>query len=178
MEDFYQRHYFAYHKKTFHIDPSSFLEPFIRYLKPGASILDVGCGSGRDLLWLKERGFRVMGFERSKGLAALAGKHVNCEIIEGDFEIYDFSKLSIDAIIHVGALVHVPHDKMQAVFKHITACLKQSGKALITLKQGEGTQTDEHDRVFYMWHDNDLRMICHAWIQGSRFQKAGFESKG
>jgi len=159
MEDYYQSHCTAYHEKTFRIDPSSFLEPLIKHLKPGASILDVGCGSGRDLLWMKERGFRVMGLESSKGLAALARKHANCEIIEGDFEIYDFPKLSIDAIIHVGALVHVPHDKMQAVFKHTTACLKQSGKALLTLKQGEGTQTDEHNRVFSMWHDHDLRMI-------------------
>jgi len=31
----------------------------------------VGCGSGRDLLWLKNRGFKVIGFERPKGLAEL-----------------------------------------------------------------------------------------------------------
>jgi len=32
---------------------------------------ELGCGSGRDLLWLKNRGFHVIGFERSPGLAEL-----------------------------------------------------------------------------------------------------------
>ncbi len=71
----------------------------------------MGCGSGRDLLWLKERGFKVMGFERSEGLAELARKNSGCEVIEGDFETFDFSPLSFDAVIASGSLVHVPHEK-------------------------------------------------------------------
>ena len=54
------------------MDPSSFLQPFASHLAEGSLILDVWCGSGRDLLWLKNRGFKVIGFERSKGLAELA----------------------------------------------------------------------------------------------------------
>ena len=84
MQDFYQRNIEAYHEMTFHINPTSFLEPLIGYLRAGASILDVGCGGGRDLCWFKERGFNVTGFERSKGLAELAGKN--------DFNILEFQK--------------------------------------------------------------------------------------
>jgi len=72
MPDFYQENYKSYHEKTFLIDPSSFLEPLARRLPPEAFILDVGCGSGRDLVWMKKRGFEVIGFERSPGLAELA----------------------------------------------------------------------------------------------------------
>jgi len=72
MSDFYQKNYKAYHEKTFSIDPSSFLEPLARRLPAEAFILDVGCGSGRDLLWMKKRGFDVIGFERSPELAELA----------------------------------------------------------------------------------------------------------
>ena len=88
--DFYQKKYKAYHEKTFSIDPSSFLEPLVKKLPAEAFILDVGCGSGRDLLWIKKQGFEGIGFERSLGLAQLARENVGCEVIDGDFETYDF----------------------------------------------------------------------------------------
>jgi SAM-dependent methyltransferase len=79
MSDFYQKNYKAYHEKTFSIDPSSFLEPLARRLPTEAFILDVGCGSGRDLLWMKKQGFDVIGFERSLELAELARENAGCE---------------------------------------------------------------------------------------------------
>lgn len=166
MKDFYQQNYNAYHENTFGIDPSSFLDPLVKHLTPSASILDVGCGSGRDLCWLKQRGFRVMGFERSKGLAALARKYAECRIIEDDFEAYDFSKLHVDAMILVGALVHVPHEQLKSIFNHITSGLPENGKVLVTLKQGEGTFIVERERIFYLWQEPELRNI---------FTKLGFK---
>jgi SAM-dependent methyltransferase len=159
MKDYYQYNYKAYHEKTFHIDPSSFLNPLVKHLPKDALILDVACGSGRDLCWLKQRGFKVLGFERSKGLSALARKLAECRIIEGDFETYNFSNLNVDAIILVGALVHVSHEKLQSVFEHITSGLGENGKVLITLKQGEGTFADYNGRIFYLWQDRELKII-------------------
>jgi len=123
MSDYYQQNYRKYHEKTFFVDPSSFLTPFSESLKPGSTILDIGCGSGRDLLWFKQHGFEVVGFERSPGLADLARKNVGCEVIEGDFEIYDFSQLSVDAIMLVGALVHLPHSKVPEILNSISRAL-------------------------------------------------------
>ena len=165
MEDLYQRQYNAYHDRTFHIDPASFLDLLIKHLKSGASILDVGCGSGRDLCWLRERGFKVTGFERSESLADLAGKNAGCEIIQGDFEVYDFSKHNFDAILLCGSLVHVPHSRFESVFGNIFKGVGQGGKVLISLKQGEGSTTDADGRTFYLWQETDLSDI---------FKKYGF----
>ena len=159
MSDFYQNNYRAYHEKTFSIDPSSFLEPFASHLAEGSLILDVGCGSGRDLLWLKNRGFTVIGFERSKGLAELARENVGCEVIEGDFETFDFSTFSVDAIILIGAIVHLLHEELKMVLDHITCRLGEHGKALVTMKEGDGIFKDENGRVFYLWQDTELRDI-------------------
>ena len=52
MKDYYQKKYKSYHEKTFEIDPSDFLSPLAERLTAGAVVLDVGCGSGRDLLGL------------------------------------------------------------------------------------------------------------------------------
>lgn len=47
----------AYHAQTFPLNPAPFLEPLTRHVPAPAPnpvlVLDVGCGSGRDLLWLK-----------------------------------------------------------------------------------------------------------------------------
>jgi len=157
MSDYYQQNYRKYHEKTFSVDPTSFLTPFAEKLKPGATILDIGCGSGRDLLWFRQRGFEVVGFERSPGLAGLARKNVGCEVIEGDFETYDFSRLSVDAIILVGALVHLPHSKLPEVLNAINRALKDDGNILLSLKKGAGNTSDSHGRVFYLWNDGELR---------------------
>ena len=67
MKDYYQENHKKYHEQTAGIDPASFLSPLVRCLTPGSRILDVGCGSGRDMRWLKDRGFQPTGFERSSG---------------------------------------------------------------------------------------------------------------
>jgi len=165
MSDYYDKFYRAYHEATFSVDPSSFLEPFSKTLPEGASVLDVGCGSGRDLLWLKKRGFNVVGFERSEGLAKLARRNAGCEVINGDFETYDFSDLSVDAVLMSGSFVHLPHDRLPDIFQNVTRAIAtalNSGPGLhmyVSLKEGVGTRTDSSGRTFYLWQDNDLRRL-------------------
>lgn len=171
--DYYQTYYREYHEKTFPIDPSFYLEPFARRLAPRCRILDIGCGSGRDLLWLKDKGFQVTGFERSPGLAGIARKKTECSVIEGDFESYDFSGLSADAILASGSLVHLPHHRLSQVIQNFLKAIKNtqgSGKQppdsdqpqthlYISLKEGTGKWTDKKGRVFYLWQAEELSVL-------------------
>ena len=150
-EDYYRTYFLEYHEQTFHINPASFLEPLAKYLRPGDHILDVGCGSGRDLLWLKNRGFAVTGIERSAGLARLARKNAGCEVVEGDFENFDFSCYKVDAVTLIGSLVHVPHKKLVGILALIISSLRENGYVLITLKEGNGIKVLPDGRVFYLW---------------------------
>ena len=159
MQDYYQKKYKSYHEKTFTIDPSDFLASFAERLTAGAIVLDVGCGSGRDLLWMKKKGFDVIGFDRSSGLVELARENAGCEVIEGDFETYDFSAISADAIMLIGALVHISYDRFSDVFKNLIASLSGSGKILVTLKEGKVVRTDKDGRTFYLWKDEKARAI-------------------
>ena len=179
--DFYQKHYAAYHERTFGIDPAPWLEPLAAKLVSGARILDVGCGSGRDLVWLKKRGYRVLGFERSSGLAGLAREAAGCEVIQGDFTVFDFSALTMDAVIMAGVLVHLPHSELPGIFKNITrALVNRPGRGgagvsknlssnhadplpvsfvLISLKEGKGRYKGADGRIFYLWQDAALRTL-------------------
>ena len=157
--DFYQQNFLEYHHRTFPVDPSSFLEPLLKHLDADSNILDVGCGSGRDLLWFKNQGFNVKGFERSAGLAGLARQNAGCEVIEGDFESFDFSHFQVDAVILVGTLVHVPHKKLAGVLARIIKSLRPTGYALITLKEGKDARNFSDGRTFYLWEDPILKEL-------------------
>ena len=62
----------------------------------------------------------------------------------------------IDAVLLIGALVHLPHDLFSPVLSNILKALKPGGHALITMKQGQGRQEIEDGRVFYLWEKEYL----------------------
>jgi len=159
MTDYYEIHAGDYHARTFSADPSIFLSPFIAFLPPLARILDVGCGSGRDLLWLKQRGFATTGLERSASLANLARSHTGCPVIEGDLETFDFSMGSWDAVMLVGSLVHIPHERFAALIQKILSGLSSPCVLLLTLKEGDGLIHCADGRTFYLWNDAALKEI-------------------
>ena len=159
MIDFYEKNHEKYFHSTVEINPGSFLTPLTRFLHSGASILDIGCGSGRDLLWLRQHGFSPTGFERSPGLARLANQHSSCPVIEGDFQNYDFSSLSFDALICIGSLVHLSRGSLKSTITTVSQALKENGYILLTFKEGQGTSQFSDDRIFTLWSREDLENI-------------------
>ncbi len=105
MDNFYEGNHRNYFDSNFRIDSNNFLSPLANHLNIGGLILDIGCGSGRDLLWGVQQGYETVGFEQPSGLAKLVRKHSLCTVIEGDFTSYDFSKLRFTDLIFVGSLV-------------------------------------------------------------------------
>lgn len=154
--DYYEDNHRIYHERTFYIDPSGFLEPMTRYLEPPANILDVGCGSGRDLLWFKNRGFDVTGLERSPGLVKLARENTDCTIIQADYNHFDFSSLKMQGMLLIGALVHESKDNFPLALKNISSALVDGGYMLFSLKEGQGTSQKQDGRIFQLWQKNEL----------------------
>ena len=162
MSDFYERNHRQYFESTVNIDPSAFLQPLTARLEPGATILDIGCGSGRDLRWLSDRGFRPAGFEKSPGLAGLARRHSGCPVIEGDFDGFDFSGLCFDALVLVGSLVHVARKRLPAALGSVCRALVPGGVVLVTFKEGNGTSRSADGRVFTLWCKEELEDLFTA----------------
>lgn len=164
MKQYYRKNYQAYFEKTVSINPALFLEPFVRKLSQGSVVWDIGCGAGRDLLWLRQRGLNPVGFEQSSGLAHLAREYSGCRVVEGDFEIFDFSTAAAHGMLLTAALVHIEPHAVEQVLANILTGLKKGGIVHISMKQGEGIITDETGRIFYLWQPEVLESI---------FQKSG-----
>ena len=65
----------------------------------------------------------------------------------------------VDAVMIIGALVHIPHDRFREVFRNITSALSENGSVLLTLKEGEGSRNDTDNRIFYLWQDAKAREL-------------------
>ncbi len=162
MSSYYEDNHQEYFQSTVGIDPTSFLVPLADRLRSGATVLDIGCGSGRDLLWFRERGFQPTGFEGSPALARLAGQHSGCPVIAGDFSSYDFASHSFDALVFVGSLVHQSKDRFPSILAVTLLALNHSGHILITMKEGNGTSSAADGRHFTLWSREELEAVFAA----------------
>lgn len=78
----------------------------MRFLKPEARVLDVGCGTGRLLSLLKTAGFRlVCGIDQSSAAAHIAHTKYGVEVHEGS--IFDYSGGGFDCITACHVLEHI-----------------------------------------------------------------------
>lgn len=166
MQNFYEKNHKKYFESTVNIEPAAFLEPLTKLLDPGATILDIGCGSGRDLLWFADHGFQPTGFEQSPGLASLARKHSLQPVIEGDFSRHDFSSFQFDALVCIGSFVHLSKWSLPTILKSVGQALSVTGLILLTLKEGHDHVRSDDGRVFTLWSCKELELL---------FMSIGFE---
>jgi SAM-dependent methyltransferase len=64
--------------------PSDWLLRWAHLIRPGGTVLDVACGSGRHVRWLAAQGFRVTGIDRNTEALAALGEMA--ETIAADIE--------------------------------------------------------------------------------------------
>jgi len=119
------------------------LEEFASLLSDKAHILDVGCGAGIPTAkFLTERGIKVTGIDLSDTMLSLARENVpSAEFIKMDMNELEFNKNTIDGIVSVYALFHVPKEKHFEIFKKFFEILKPDGILLINtgVSESEGT---------------------------------------
>jgi len=159
MTDFYQRQAKIYFQATASLDSTSILQPLADRLEPGSRILDVGCGSGRDLLWFRQRGYKAAGVERAPALAALARNHSGCPVATADFMDHDFGQEAAEALMLLGALVHLGPDSVGPALSRMLPALHGSGLLLLSLKAGHGRSRAGDGRIFTLWRDADARQL-------------------
>jgi SAM-dependent methyltransferase len=69
---------------TVALQPSAWAQRFAHLLRPGGTVLDVACGSGRHVRWLAAQGFVVTGVDRDD--AAMAPLRGLAEVVIADIE--------------------------------------------------------------------------------------------
>ncbi len=114
------------------------LKKLLNCLKPGSSILDLGCGSGdpADIEIAKKH--KVTGVDISQAQINLARQNIPTgSFIRGDAGSVDFPSASFDAVISFYTLEHIPREEHDGVLRHIHQWLKAGGFLLISMEAGE-----------------------------------------
>lgn len=78
-------------------------------LRPGARIVDLGCGTGTFTRLLSDRGYSIQGVDLSPKLVARAREtHPHVDFLEGDIESLPLADRNVDGVLLSSVLHHLP----------------------------------------------------------------------
>ena len=133
--NYYNQHAQAFFENTYQVEMESFYTPFLRYLSEQALILDLGCGSGRDTLAFKKKGYQVEAIDYSAELVKKARELTNIEVRQQSF--YDLAENNkYDGIWACASLLHCERDRLTEVLGLIFKALKLNGVCYMSFKYG------------------------------------------
>ena len=91
------------------------------------SILDLGCGPGRDLMAFREAGHEAVGLDGAAAFVAMARRAAGCEVLHQDFLALDLPAARFDGIFANASLFHVPRQELPRVLGQLREALKPRG---------------------------------------------------
>ena len=153
-------------------DVSQNIAALLRYIESAApvhlppfTILDFGCGPGRDLKAFTGLGHTAVGVEGSARFAAMAREYSGCEVWEQDFLKLDLPAARFDGVFANAALFHVPGRELPRVLRELHATLKPGGVLFSSNPRGANEEGWNRGR-YGAYHDLD------AWRR--YLEEAGF----
>ncbi len=109
---------------------------FLSFLPKGGTILDFGCGSGRDTKYFISKGFVVDAVDGSEKICNIARKNTGIEVRQMFFsELEEDEKY--DGIWACASILHLPKDELKSVVVKMVKAVKPGGYIYISFKYGE-----------------------------------------
>ena len=134
--DYYNLHAEQFADSTFQVDMESLYQPFLALLQPSARILDVGCGSGRDSLAFKNKGYEVEAMDYSEELVKKATELTGIAVKHQSF--YELDEAQVyDGVWACASLLHCERERLHEVFEKLVTALRSGGVLYMSFKYGD-----------------------------------------
>ena len=104
------------------------------------SILDFGCGPGRDLKKFADLGHAPVGLEGAERFAAMAREFSGCDVWRQDFLQLDLPQQRFDGVFANAVLFHVPTQELPRVLRQLHATLKPGGVLFCSNPRGNNEE--------------------------------------
>ena len=133
--DYYDANAEAFAASTRALAFTSTQSRFLDRLPPAASVLDLGCGSGRDARFFLERGCRVTAMDGCGRMCRLASDFAGIPVRHMRFkDLRDTS--AYDGVWACASLLHLPRTQLAAALARVRAALKPGGVLYASFKYG------------------------------------------
>ena len=116
------------------------------------TILDFGCGPGRDLKTFAGLGHIATGLEGAARFAAMARAYSGCEVWEQDFLSLHLPADRFDGVFANAALFHVPSRELPRVLRDLHTTLKPGGVLFSSNPHGHDEEGWNRGR-YGVYHD-------------------------
>jgi SAM-dependent methyltransferase len=132
----------AFREGTRDHDVSQNIATLLQYIEADgpATLLDFGCGPGRDLKVFADLGHIAVGLDGAAHFVAMARAHSGCEVWQQDFLELDLPKDRFDGVFANATLFHVPSQVLPRVLRELHGCLKTGGVLFSSIPHGQNEE--------------------------------------
>jgi SAM-dependent methyltransferase len=123
------------------------LPGFLGRLRPGASVLELGCGSGRDTAEMLRLGYDVTPTDGSPEMARQAENLLRRQVLILEFSEIE-GEVRFDGVWAHACLLHVPVDYLGEVLSRIYRVLNSPGILFANFKEGAAEGRDRFGRYY------------------------------
>lgn len=150
----YDQHAEDFWQGTRHHDVSQNIEALLQHIegKPPFTILDFGCGPGRDLKAFAGLGHVAIGLDGAGRFAEMARAHGGCEVWQQDFLKLRLPAGRFDGVFANAALFHVPSQELPRVLLELRATLKPRGVLFSSNPRGNNEEGWDRGRYGAYWN--------------------------
>jgi SAM-dependent methyltransferase len=163
----YNRHAEDFWRGTRDHDVSQNIAALLQYIDgdPPYTILDFGCGPGRDLKAFADLGHIAIGLEGAADFVAMARAHGGCDVWQQDFLALDLPGDYFDGVFANATLFHVPSQELPRVLRELYAGLKPGGVLFASIPHGHNEEGWSGER-YGVYHDPET---WRRYVSGAGF---------
>ena len=150
-------------------DLQSALERFIELVGPSARVLDLGCGTGRDAVFMQSHDAHVVGADFSLGMLVEAKACGAVRLTQMDMLGIGFADACFQGVWCNASLLHLPKQSVPHVLAEIHRVLVPHGVLFVAMQEGatEGYEPNPYaqaslERFFARYRKAEIELLLRA----------------
>ena len=113
------------------------LVEWLQCLPADARLLDLGCGGGQDAGDLAQRGYRVVGLDRTRALLSAGRRRYRAlPLVCADLRDLPFQTMSFDGLWAAASLIHLPKPDARRILTDLCRLVRPGGLFAATVTHG------------------------------------------